>query len=127
MTESHTLPHRMLGRTGLQVSVLSYGFWATFGVKEGLCSEDGIEKAMECLSVARNAGVNLFDNAEVYGSPRGAAAASRRASCHITHTEGGRSAGGRTGDRLNIARRGAMASLPWSPERRRFRLPPSRL
>jgi len=26
----------MLGGTGLKVSVLSFGFWATFGVKEGL-------------------------------------------------------------------------------------------
>jgi len=63
----------MLGNTGLQVSVLSYGFWATFGAKEGLCDQEGIEKAKACLRVARKGGVNLFDNAEVYGTPRGAA------------------------------------------------------
>ena len=73
MPDSNTMPHRMLGRTGLQVSVLSYGFWATFGVKDELQSEEGIAKAMACLTVARKAGVNLFDNAEVYGSPRGEA------------------------------------------------------
>lgn len=73
MSTSTSMPHRMLGRTGLQVSVLSYGFWATFGVKDDLQSEAGIERAMACLSVARKAGVNLFDNAEVYGSPRGEA------------------------------------------------------
>ena len=65
--------YRMLGNTGLQVSVLSYGFWATFGVKEGLCDKEGIEKAKACLRVARAGGINLFDNAEVYGNPYGAA------------------------------------------------------
>ena len=65
--------YRMLGNTGLQVSVLSYGFWATFGVKEGLEKEEGVQKAKACLQVARKGGINLFDNAEVYGSPRGEA------------------------------------------------------
>ncbi|MGK0347026.1 MAG: aryl-alcohol dehydrogenase-like predicted oxidoreductase [Myxococcota bacterium] len=57
----------MLGNTGLQVSVLSSGFWATFGVKEGLTRGDGIERAKDCLRTARKGGINLFDNAEVYG------------------------------------------------------------
>ena len=73
MSDVPSMPHRMLGRTGLQVSVLSYGFWATFGAKEGLGDEAGIQRAMDCLRVARKGGVNLFDNAEVYGSPRGEA------------------------------------------------------
>ena len=73
MSEIPSIPHRMLGRTGLQVSVLSYGFWATFGVKDVLQDEEGINVAMSCLNTARKAGVNLFDNAEVYGSPRGEA------------------------------------------------------
>ena len=67
------MPHRLLGHTGLQVSVLAYGFWATFGVKQGLKGDEGIERAKACLSTAREAGINLFDYAEVYGSPRGAA------------------------------------------------------
>jgi voltage-dependent potassium channel beta subunit len=70
-----SMPHRMLGQTGLQVSVLSYGFWATFGVKEGLTGDEGIQRAKDILSAARAGGVNLFDNAEVYGSPRGEAEA----------------------------------------------------
>jgi len=73
VSDAPSMPHRMLGRTGLQVSVLSYGFWATFGAKEGLGDEAGIQRAMDCLRVARKGGVNLFDNAEVYGSPRGEA------------------------------------------------------
>lgn len=75
MSAESSMPYRMLGRTGLQVSVLSYGFWATFGVKEGLTDDEGVQRAKECLATARRGGVNLFDNAEVYGSPRGAAEA----------------------------------------------------
>ena len=65
--------YRMLGGTGLQVSVLSFGFWATYGVKEGLTNEKGIIKAKECMQIARENGINLFDNAETYGNPVGAA------------------------------------------------------
>ena len=65
--------HRMLGNTGLQVSILSYGFWATFGVKDSLLEEEGISMAKECLKTARDNGVNLFDNAETYGNPAGEA------------------------------------------------------
>ena len=55
-----TMPYRRLGRSGLQVSALSFGSWVTFGnqVNTGL--------AEECLTVARDAGVNFFDNAEAY-------------------------------------------------------------
>lgn len=60
--------YRMLGNTGLKVSVLSYGFWATFGVKGDLKNSEGVETAKKCLTVARDAGINLFDNAEVYGN-----------------------------------------------------------
>ena len=42
--------YRMLGNTGLQTSVLSYGFWATFGVKDGLQNREGIEVAKRCLT-----------------------------------------------------------------------------
>ncbi len=65
--------YRMLGNTGLQTSVLSYGFWATFGVKEGLTDQAGIDMAKRCLTTARQAGINLFDNAETYGVPQGEA------------------------------------------------------
>jgi voltage-dependent potassium channel beta subunit len=52
--------YRQLGRSGLQVSELSLGSWVTYGnqVDEGA--------AIEALSTAKDAGVNFFDNAEVY-------------------------------------------------------------
>ncbi|MEN0065326.1 MAG: aldo/keto reductase [Myxococcota bacterium] len=65
--------YRMLGNTGIQVSVLSYGFWATFGVKQGLTEAEGIAAAKEILQAAREGGINLFDNAEAYGNPAGEA------------------------------------------------------
>jgi len=65
--------YRMMGNTGLQVSVLSYGFWATYGVKEDLVGEEGVQTAKELLGIARGAGVNCFDHAEAYGVPAGEA------------------------------------------------------
>jgi aryl-alcohol dehydrogenase-like predicted oxidoreductase len=73
MPNEPTMYYRMLGNTGLQVSVLSFGFWATYGSKSDLKDQDGIDVAKACLTVARRAGVNLFDNAEAYGTPGGAA------------------------------------------------------
>ena len=67
------MPYRLLGNTGLAVSVLSYGTWATFGAKDDLMGESGVETCKACFRVARRAGVNLFDNAETYGEPVGAA------------------------------------------------------
>jgi len=54
------MEYRRLGRAGLKVSVLSFGSWVTFGGQL-----DG-GKAAECLSVAYDAGINFFDNAEAY-------------------------------------------------------------
>ncbi len=59
-SDSPTMAYRRLGRSGLQVSVLSFGSWVTFGTQV----DTGL--ARECLSVARDAGVNFFDNAEAY-------------------------------------------------------------
>jgi voltage-dependent potassium channel beta subunit len=52
--------YRHLGRSGLKVSELSFGSWVTFGIQvdENL--------AGECMAAAYEAGVNFFDNAEVY-------------------------------------------------------------
>ncbi|HEY6533614.1 MAG TPA: aldo/keto reductase [Acidimicrobiales bacterium] len=60
MDHAPLMPYRRLGRSGLQVSALSFGSWVTFGsqVDTGL--------ARDCLSLARERGVNFFDNAEVY-------------------------------------------------------------
>jgi voltage-dependent potassium channel beta subunit len=54
------MPYRNLGRSGLKVSVLSFGSWVTFGPQ---LAGSG---AAECLDAARQAGVNFFDNAEAY-------------------------------------------------------------
>lgn len=65
--------YRVLGNTGMLSSVLGFGFWATFGVKDGLLDDQGIELAKNILRVSRKGGVNLFDNAEAYGNPNGEA------------------------------------------------------
>lgn len=56
------MEYRFLGRSGLQVSALSFGAWVTFG------SQIGEEVAFECMRAAYEAGVNFFDNAEAYAS-----------------------------------------------------------
>jgi voltage-dependent potassium channel beta subunit len=56
------MEYRRLGRSGLKVSVLSFGSWVTFG------SQLDVDFAAECLSAARDAGVNFFDNAESYSA-----------------------------------------------------------
>jgi voltage-dependent potassium channel beta subunit len=53
--------YRRLGRSGLKVSVLSFGSWVTFG------QQVDVGLAKDCLAACRDAGVNFFDNAEVYG------------------------------------------------------------
>jgi aryl-alcohol dehydrogenase-like predicted oxidoreductase len=52
--------YRRLGRSGLQVSELSIGSWVTYG------NQVDENAAIDTLSAARDAGVNFFDNAEVY-------------------------------------------------------------
>ena len=54
------MEYRLLGKTGLPVSALSYGSWATFGTRMDTY------KSMECIRTAYEKGVNFFDNAEVY-------------------------------------------------------------
>jgi voltage-dependent potassium channel beta subunit len=54
------MPYRRLGRSGLKVSLLSFGSWVSFGAQ----MDD--DRAFACMSAAREAGVNFFDNAEVY-------------------------------------------------------------
>ena len=52
--------YRRLGRSGLQISELSLGSWITYG------NQVDDRAAIETMSAARDAGVNFFDNAEVY-------------------------------------------------------------
>jgi voltage-dependent potassium channel beta subunit len=56
------MQYRRLGHSGLRVSVLSFGSWVTFGPQLAGGS------ARDCLAAARDAGVNFFDNAEVYSA-----------------------------------------------------------
>lgn len=54
------MEYRQLGRTGIKVSALSLGSWVTFH------NQVDITSAVEMMAAARDAGVNFFDNAEVY-------------------------------------------------------------
>jgi voltage-dependent potassium channel beta subunit len=56
------MEYRRLGSSGLKVSVLSFGSWVTFG------PQLAGDLAKECLTAAREAGVNFFDNAESYSA-----------------------------------------------------------
>ena len=55
---------------GLQVGVLSFGFWRTFNDQK---DQEAIDNAKACMTIVLDAGANLFDNAEVYGRPSGTA------------------------------------------------------
>ena len=54
------MEYRRLGRSGLQLSVLSYGSWVTFHKQ----IED--KSADELMGIAYDNGINFFDNAEGY-------------------------------------------------------------
>jgi len=54
------MEYRYMGRTGLQLSVVSFGSWVTFHKQ----IED--HKADELMGMAYDAGINFFDNAEAY-------------------------------------------------------------
>ena len=54
------MEYRRLGKSGLQVSLLSFGSWVTFG------KQIGDNTAEELMTIAYDNGVNFFDNAEIY-------------------------------------------------------------
>jgi voltage-dependent potassium channel beta subunit len=54
------MQYRRLGHSGLRVSVLSFGSWVSFGPQLAGAN------ARDCLAAAYDAGINFFDNAEVY-------------------------------------------------------------
>jgi voltage-dependent potassium channel beta subunit len=56
------MQYRRLGRSGLQVSVLSFGSWVSFDTQ----MKD--DPAAECMQAAFDAGCNFFDNAEGYAA-----------------------------------------------------------
>lgn len=56
------MEYRRLGSSGLRVSALSFGSWVTFH------QQVGEDIAYGCMKAAYDAGVNFFDNAEVYAN-----------------------------------------------------------
>ncbi len=56
------MEYRHLGRSGLEVSALSFGSWVTFD------NQLDVGKAEECMALAYEHGVNFFDNAEAYAA-----------------------------------------------------------
>ena len=58
------MQYRRLGRSGLRVSTLSLGSWVTYH------NQVDDHAAVELMAAAFDAGVNFFDNAEVYAGGR---------------------------------------------------------
>jgi len=56
------MEYRLLGKSGLKVSVLSFGTWVTFS------DQTTDDVSFELIKAAIEAGINFFDTAEVYGS-----------------------------------------------------------
>jgi voltage-dependent potassium channel beta subunit len=56
------MQYRRLGRSGLKVSELSLGSWVTYH------NQVDTRAAIEMLAAAMDAGINFFDNAEVYAA-----------------------------------------------------------
>ncbi len=54
------MEYRHLGKTGIRVSALSLGSWVTFH------QQVDVDKAVEMMATAYDAGVNFFDNAQAY-------------------------------------------------------------
>ena len=54
------MEYRRLGKSGLQLSVLSYGSWVSFHGQVGDAQAD------ELMGIAYDKGINFFDNAEAY-------------------------------------------------------------
>ncbi len=59
------MEYRRLGRSGLQLSVLSLGSWVTYH------NQVDTGSAVEMMAAAFDAGVNFFDNAEAYAGGQG--------------------------------------------------------
>jgi aryl-alcohol dehydrogenase-like predicted oxidoreductase len=60
------MQYRPLGRTGFDVSTISFGAWAIGGTWGPVDDQD----SMAALRAALDAGVNFFDTADVYGDGR---------------------------------------------------------
>ena len=56
------MEYRRLGKSGLPISELSFGSWITFG------NQIGDDMSESLMDMAYDAGINFFDNAEVYAA-----------------------------------------------------------
>ncbi len=56
------MEYRRMGKTGLQLSALSYGTWITFG------NQIDNQVSEKLLKLAYDQGINFFDNAEAYAN-----------------------------------------------------------
>jgi voltage-dependent potassium channel beta subunit len=56
------MKYRHLGKSGIQVSELSFGSWVTFH------TQSGVSDAATMMAAAYDSGVNFFDNAETYAA-----------------------------------------------------------
>lgn len=61
------MEYRVLGRTGLRVSLLSYGVYSVTGMYGSVGRRD----AIELLRLAFDLGINFFDTADMYGNGLG--------------------------------------------------------
>src|SRR3954470_650892 len=58
------MDYRYLGRSGLQISEITYGNWLTHG------SQVENDVATECVHAALDAGITTFDTADVYANTK---------------------------------------------------------
>jgi aryl-alcohol dehydrogenase-like predicted oxidoreductase len=58
------MQHRLLGRSGLKISEISYGNWITHG------SQVEEDAALACVRAALDSGITTFDTADVYAGGR---------------------------------------------------------
>ena len=58
------LPYRYLGRSGLKITEITYGNWLTHG------SQVENDTAKACVRAALDAGITLFDTADVYANTK---------------------------------------------------------
>jgi voltage-dependent potassium channel beta subunit len=56
------MKYRRLGKSGLQISELSFGAWVTFA------QQISVATAEKLMTIAYDSGVNFFDNAEAYAN-----------------------------------------------------------
>ena len=70
MFQDQYMEYRQLGHSGLKVSVLSFGAGTFGGGNEFFRAwgETGVEEARRLVDICLDAGINLFDTADVYSN-----------------------------------------------------------